>query len=334
MYSLAAFWRTQSAHHVADCFIHWVFSISRLIVARLTNLVVHCVCCWPIHQIHNHVLCSKELSIPCSTATEFSQLCSRFTLSLFVTSNQRRTLCSLWLINDLLKEACTLALIELRIAKRLLPRRYWQYCTQVSIDVIWGVDVRVIQQIEISELMWVAETGMVIQVLTCSTSHWVSGKSTYSVPSSLFPFWVKVFPRYCLSQFNYWAINCNTALIWSYVIPWTLSGGGIWFVLHWKVFGNKEITILRMIRYSLPMWAILQGNLHNHFHADSSGSIMPRPRICAIDTWRINCQRGPNGSFLPIFLACAEATPVIFSLCPLYLPSTKLMYNSPGPEDF
>jgi len=71
-----------------------------------------------------------------------------------------------------------------------------------------------------------------------------------------------------------------------------------------------------MIRFGLPVSVTLEGDVHNHFDDDTSGSIEAGPIISAMEIRRIYRQRGPKCFDLPIVVACAEATPVILSLSP------------------
>ena len=80
-----------------------------------------------------------------------------------------------------------------------------------------------------------------------------------------------------------------------------------------------------MIRFGLPVSATTEGKDDEYFHKDISGFIEAGPRISATESMQINRQQGPKGFVLPIIVACAEATPVILSLSPIQLPSTKSM---------
>jgi len=66
--------------------------------------------------------------------------------------------------------------------------------------------------------MRVGQGGNVKGVLTCWTSHCVSGQYTHRITHSPLPFALKGFQRYCLRQDNFCTPNRDTASIWSYDI--------------------------------------------------------------------------------------------------------------------
>jgi len=143
--------------------------------------------------------------------------------------------------------------------------------------------------------MWVADSGNVEGVLTCSMSYWVRHQYTHRITFSPLSFTVKVFRRYCLSHVNCRAPNCKAALIWSYVIPLTFSGGGIQSVFPGKAFANSVIAIHSKVRFSPPVSATPESNVHNFFSTDISQFIHARPKICVTNIRGIHHQWGPNG---------------------------------------
>jgi hypothetical protein len=165
--------------------------------------------------------------------------------------------------------------------------------------------------------MRVAESGNVKGVLTCWTSHWVSGQYTHRITISPLCFAVKVFRRYCLNEANIGVPNRNAASIWSYVLPLTCWGGGIRSVFPQKAFANSEITILSLVWFGQPVSATPEGDYHNCLNDDISRSIEVGPRIFGTDIKRIHRQWRPKGLVLPVVVACMEATSVNLSLSPI-----------------
>lgn len=189
-------------------------------------------------------------------------------------------------------------------------------------------------QIDISELMCLADHMNEKGVLTYLTSHCVYGQHSHSITLCPLCFTLMVFRRYYVSEANFGAPKHSGALFWSYVVTMPSSGDGMWPIFGGKAVGSSEITALKMIRFSLPVWATHEYIVHTRLDHNISGSSNAMPRICATDICWTHCQQRPTYVVLPIIEAYTEASPEILSLSFVLPPSTIPIQNLPVPENF